>query len=331
MSISEQDLTHRGINADGGLLQEGYPKEVEGLPGWQLDLWNGEDIPRISEIEAANWAPWLRTPPEVFHRMMQVFPEGHILLRDDEGTVRATLTTNRTNLLDEYATTGDPAALPTWDAVADVTGAGNAVHVGDYSGTYDPNGAYIIYMSMNGDTRKRKEGGKKGLAFKLLGEVKSLAQRLETGVASPFRPTHYGEHKKLAYQKNLIPLSGGVVGLDEEQYRRDIDFANYCSIKREDGQLQDPWLRIVTRDGHMNLVGVCLDSMAINVGLEEFAQYQQEFNPTQWFQVKKSGDREEWECGQTGTWYVDRTNNTAQYIEPNCWGIMHPDEVKSNP
>jgi GNAT superfamily N-acetyltransferase len=157
------------------------------------------------------------------------------------------------------------------------------------------NAVFLIAISVDPEYRKHK------LPTLLIGSAKKAAQRLGFDyVASPFRPNAYGAYKaerKLAHSDAL--------------------FAEYCGLTNADGLPLDPWLRNVVRHG-ARLVKPAPRSLEIKGSLAKFDRLRKSFRPQDWY----SPAPDVWECGETGTWYVDRARHLAMSIESNCWGVF---------
>jgi hypothetical protein len=66
-------------------------------------------------------------------------------------------------------------------------------------------------------------------------------------------------------------------------------------------------------------------AMTVKVSLETFHTYKQDYHPRSWFQIGENM----WECGEVGTWTVNRIEDTATYTESNLWGIFYEKDARS--
>jgi hypothetical protein len=248
--------------------------------------WRPEDAEQIyAQLESKCWVPWLRTEPDTFRRIAEIFPRGQHLVEGIDGELRASLTTNRIHW------SGNPDTLTTWDQIA----SGDASD-GDYSETYDPNGNTLVLMSMN--VAPGFHGAKYPMA--LMERVLAEKQNGIEHVISPFRPTDYGKAKLKSYREGFSPIS----------------FAEYCNLTREDGMPEDAWLRNLNRNG-MQVIKVQPDSMRVEVSVEQLHEYMRTVNPDSWI-ARGRGRNRKWECGEVGTWTIE--NGIAVYNEENIWG-----------
>lgn len=239
--------------------------EPEFTNGYTTDQWRVEDAEQIYEtLESRNWAPWLATPPSILAEYSRIFPEGQLIVKDENNFPIATLTTNRIDW------DGNPDSLETWDKVA-----GGSVEVGDYGDTFNSNGNTLVLMSMN--VNPNYQGN--GYAKMLIEQIQATAKKLGIKhIISPFRPNNYGEHK----------IQHGDPGFDA-----------YCAMTREDGFPVDGWLRNLARNG-MRPLKIAGKSMEVAVPTSQFEEYKINYNPQNWKQI---GDGM-WECGEVGTWQV---------------------------
>lgn len=256
---------------------------------------SGREI--YDELESKNWAPWLRFSAQELDGQATVFPEGQMFTRTDEGQLAVALSTNR------FFWDGTAENAPAWDEVAgdDLT----------YAGTYQPDGNTLVMMSMNVNPSLQGRGHASGI----FDSIRNLAhhQNIER-IGADFRPSGFGAYKSAT----------GKFDIDE-----------YVSLTRDDGQLKDPWLRSVTRQG-AQLLRTHHRAMVVPATAAEVDTWAEEYNPGRWQEVtdpqqkhvllsthKPYRDLEQvnqiLECGETGTWYVDREHNKAVYIESNVW------------
>lgn len=252
-----------------------------------------------AELEAPNWAPWLRFGPETLAAQMATFPAGQIVLHDDAGALVAALSSNRIDW------DGDPATLTTWD---DVAGADAS-----YADTYVPDGNTFVLMSMNVAAQAR--GAR--WSSRVVDEVLTYAR--DEGiehVISDFRPSGFGRVKR-----------------DDGMF----DMARYAVSKRADGLPRDPWLRALTRRG-MQQLRLDPRAMAVEATTDELDGWRRTHRPEAWWQVidpraidhllswldPSELDRVDavWECGETGTWFCDHSAGRALYLETNVWGEL---------
>ncbi len=264
-------------------IQEGLirPKPIEqSTSQYKIEKWAPADVRAISRLEELNWAPWLRKSSDNMRNIASHFPDTQLLARNNRGDVVAVLTANRINW------DGNPHSLGTWDDVV-----GGSEKASDYSSTYITDGNTICLTSSAVDPLAKGEG----LAAKLVTEMKQVGKELGVDhLIGPFRPSGYGAYK----------LEHGTT-----------DFVEYCGMMREDGQPLDPWLRNAVRLG-MQPLGVAEASMVVEVPMSKFEEYKETYHPEKW----KDFGNGRWECGETGSWYVDPADNRAKYIEPNVWG-----------
>lgn len=249
-------------------------------------------------LEKPNWAPWLRFDESEIAEHRIVFPEGQITFYDDAGNPSASLDTVRVNW------DGNTENLTTWDDVAGTESS--------YSESHIANGNTIALLSMS--IREDKKGEK--LATRVIRELRSRFSGSDVEhIIGDFRPSGFGAYKSETGKLN---------------------FGEYVSELRDDGLPVDPWLRALTRLG-VNISKIDKKAMVVEASMQEFTEYQQTYEPEKWWQVQDHNDVEEliewhnpmeqlenvdevWECGETGSWYIDRENDRAVYIESNIWG-----------
>ena len=252
-------------------------------------------------LEEPNWAPWLRFAPEdlALHRM--VFPDGQITRYDELGTPIASLDTNRVNW------SGRAADLTTWDDVAGVEEG--------YVSAYQAEGNTIALLSMSVHPNVKKSG----VATSLISEIveRAVATDGVEHVIGDFRPSGFGDYKRET---------------------GDFDFTAYATSTRADGLPVDGWLRSVKRLGG-EFLSIDPRAMVIPASLEQVAEFATTYQPEKWWQVTDQTQiaklieqhqptldiasiDEVWECGETGTWFLDTTHGTAVYIESNVWGEL---------
>jgi hypothetical protein len=242
----------------------GKEQRERNTPHYSLEHWKPADVPAISRLEQACWAPWLRKPEPRIATIATIFPQGQLLLRDKHKNIIAIMTANRIDW------DGRPASLTTWDAVV-----GGSEEESDYRKTYRPDGNTLCITSSSIVETQRGAG----LSPRLMTGMQQVATELgATYLIGPFRPYGYGEYK-----------------LQHEP----IDFAEYCALTQENGEPLDPWLRSVFRLG-MKPLRVEERSMVITVDMNTFETYRQTYNPQKWKEVVPG----RWECGETGSWFV---------------------------
>jgi GNAT superfamily N-acetyltransferase len=246
-------------------------------------LWCPEDAPEIYQyLEEPCWRPWLRSPERILARYPVIFPDGQLMIRSAVGTILATVTMNRINW------DGNPDTLPSWDEVA-----GAAVGQGDYASSFVPHGNTIVLMSMNVRPDQRGNGHPR----RLIAAARAQAHRLGVRhLIAPFRPDTFGKWK-----------------LEDIARRSDEDFQRYCQLKIERNGRQMPfdgWIRNLIYSGMMP-IRVQNDAMVVTVSRAEFEEFRKQGF---WIETRPG----EWQCGETGTWYV--RGHTAVYREKNLWG-----------
>lgn len=245
-----------------------------------------------TSLEQPAWVPWLRFSEAEMRSLATTFPEGQIVEVDSDGRPTAALSTVR------IAWDGDPARLGSWDEVAGRTSSIAAAH--------DPTGSTLVLLSVS--VRPDRLG--EGLASTLVDRARALARdRGLDHVISPFRPSGFG-----------VAKTAGTA----------ISFAEHCSRTRPDGLPVDPWLRVLRRKG-MHPLKVAPAAMVVSATVAEVERWRAE-SPDRWRRVdstvtfadgigRPDGERIEiWECGETGTWYLDVGDDRATYIEDNLWG-----------
>lgn len=104
------------------------------MPHYTSEHWSPEDAEAIAVLEAACWAPWLRTPQSCFETLARNFPDIQLLARAGK-RILATLTANRIHW------DGNPDSLQhmSWGQIA-----GGTVEDGDYCATYDESGNTFV-------------------------------------------------------------------------------------------------------------------------------------------------------------------------------------------
>ncbi|HLC87875.1 MAG TPA: hypothetical protein VJG66_02370 [Patescibacteria group bacterium] len=213
--------------------------------------WKPQDGEKIFELEEKCWAPWLRMTADILSSIAGVFPEGQLLVEDENGLIRASLTTNRIEWPGKEK-------FPTWDEVA-----GEGIESGDYHLTYKKDGDTLVMMSMNVHPDFRGEGYP-GL---MLERLRNYSKQNEIKhIIGPFRPSDYG----------IFKLK-----------QTDPGFSKYCEMKREDGMPVDGWLRNLYRNG-MKKIKIQKKSMFVKVSKDEFEQFKVNYRPDLWKEIKKN-------------------------------------------
>lgn len=249
-------------------------------------------------LETPSWAPWLSFSLEEMRAYDEVFPAGQIVHLGDGDLPAGALTSIRMDW------TGDPDDLGSWDAVS-----GKDTSVAD---SHRPDGNTLVLLSVS----IRVDGRGRGLSASLVSSARELARSEGVDhVISAFRPSGFGSHK----------AAGG-----------SMDFPTYCATRREDGLPVDPWLRALTRLG-MRPLRVQERAMVVAVHLDELDRFRAEHRPEVWFRLDPGrggeviaslpadlvADSDEvWECGETGSWLIDRRAGRAVYVEANLWGEL---------
>lgn len=255
----------------------------------------GQEI--YNELESKNWAPWLRFSAEDLDAQASVFPAGQMFTRTEQGVLAVALSTNR------ISWDGRAESAPAWDTIA-----GESM---TYAETYQPDGNTLTLMSMNVNPVLKG----RGYASSIFDSVRHLAEteNIER-IAADFRPSGFGSYKQAT----------GKFDIDE-----------YAKLTRDDGQPKDPWLRSVTRQG-ADIMRSHERAMVVEATAEDVDLWSQTYNSDRWWEVTDVHQKHQLlrthkpyrdlervdqvlECGETGTWYVDRENNKAVYVESNMW------------
>lgn len=261
-----------------------------------ITTWNVVDSHLIYEsLEHPNWAPWLEASPESIAGRAAFFPEGQILLVDEEGTPAASLSINQIDW------DGDPDTLPTWDDIA-----GDPA---DYSQTYNPHGNTLVLMSMN--VNPDFQGQR--LPEKLVKHVQVLAHQLGVQhIVGSFRPSEYGINKK-EHQGNLefwyYVTQMTTPRLDKKGVFGEADSEVHLPL--------DAWLRSLAWLGMQPLVEDEA-AMTVTVPLGEFKNYQKSYKPDSWWQ----DDQGVWHSSEVGSWKINEGAGTATYVESNVFGLL---------
>ena len=271
----------------------------------QLDKYeqsrSDELITRVyEELELPNWAPWLAYSHGELQGQDETFPGGQFIEWDQHRQLLGALSTNRIDW------DGNAKSLPHWDDIAGIDFT--------YRDTYKRQGNTLAFMSMS----IAADAKGKGTASKLVKQALEFAQDEEIEhVIGDFRPSNYGEYK---------------------QQTGKFDFNEYIGMLRDDGAPYDGWIRSLDRMG-MQPLSVDSRAMVIPETIEKFDTYRLEYKPENWWLVEDQAATrhlidfylplhdiervdEIWECGETGTWFVDRINEKAVYIEANMWGEL---------
>lgn len=248
------------------------------------------------QLEVRSWAPWLRFSLDDLREYDEVFPVGQIVQLGEGDRPDGALTSIRVDW------SGDPDDLGTWDEVSGrERGARAALHS-------DGNTLVLLSISI------RPEGRGRRLAATLIDRARDVARSEGIDhVIGPFRPSGFGAHK----------AAGGHV-----------DFAAYCAARRDDGLPADPWLRVLTRLGMRPLRPIDR-AMVVRTRIDDFEHLRRTHRPDTWFRLEdrraaallaRRGTTapapEVWECGEAGSWYVDRAEGSAVYEESNLWGTV---------
>jgi len=257
-------------------------------------------------LEEPNWAPWQRwNSAKELQRPTEIFPEGQFVAWDAFGAPAAALWTNRINWR------GDISSLQSWDAVAGIDWT--------FEDTYQPDGNTIVLMAIS--VRADQTGQQ--LPAHLIALLRDYVKR-SGGIQhliSDFRPSEFSDHK---------------------QTTGDFDFENYVYRRRDDGLPWDRWLRTITRLG---MEPLCVDfrAMVIPATIEQVSDYRAAHKSSQWYRVvdpeairtlihrhqpERDIERvdEIWECGETGSWYLNTQTGKAVYVEGNLWGRLQPEQ-----
>jgi len=247
---------------------------------YSIEKWRPHDAHELYLLEKKCWAPWLQKQEKDFLNIATNYPDLQRLIRNKQGVVVAAMSVNRINW------DGASETLPTWDKIA-----GGAIETSNFSSTYAPHGNTLCLMSMN--VSQNLQGI--GLAQKLIEELKKTAIKLKVKhIISSLRPTDYGTYK-LEQLRKKEPL---------------ISFEEYCSLQTDKDKPYDHWLRSAFHQG-MKQIGISKDSIVVTVDKKTFQLFMKKYRPDQWIRFSDI----KWECGETGSWYVDK--NSATYREDN--------------
>lgn len=247
----------------------------------------GDDIAPVAQLEDMCWAPWLAASPNSLAGRAEVFPNGQLCITSEQGLL-ATLSVN------QIMWDGDPNSLPSWDDVA-----------GDpttYEGTFVSDGNTLCLMSMNVHPLGRGQQLPKLLISSLLqyAEAKGVQH-----VIGSFRPSAYSQAVLEAVNAGAEPPI----------------FSEYCCTTDQNGNLVDPWLRALSRNG-MQPLAIDPAAMRIPVTAEEFTLLRQ----PHWQQITINGAAAWW-CGETGFFYP-QPDGSYLYQESNVWGVLYEASVK---
>ncbi|HUL14289.1 MAG TPA: hypothetical protein VLU73_19220 [Methylococcaceae bacterium] len=238
----------------------------------------------FSELEALAWAPWLRYSPQEISHQAGVFPEGQLLVTDDNDQFLASLSMNRVNW------DGDIHKLTTWDEIAGVRR--------DYLGTYASEGNTLVLMSMSVSPSHQ---GKK-IPGLIIDHVREKFGKLGIEhIISPFRPSGYG-------------LAKSLIGYD-------LDFKRYCEMRKPGtDQPYDPWLRSLWWK-RMRPLKIADQAMVRTVPLQEFYQYHQFYNLGLWEKIEEDvwecGEVGRWYIDKSASSATYRENNVWGEIPLN--------------
>jgi GNAT superfamily N-acetyltransferase len=255
----------------------------------------------LIDLERMCWAPWFRFEEKDFVLHRELFPQGQMTVVDrEEQRVVAALSTG----------------CVTWDGSLDSLPTRREV-TGDpvaFRQVHDPRGNTIVLLSMSVDPTFRG----RGLAESALTRIQGIAGQLGLEhVISDFRPGGYG----------ICRERSGFCRIRE-----------YVARRREDGLLEDPWLRAVVRAGGRFLR---LDprAMVVPASGAMLEEYRSGYRPEEWNLVDDpevighligfhrpyldlAAIDEVLDCGEVGWWFVDRDADAAVYIEANVSGEL---------
>ncbi|MCY9760859.1 amino acid adenylation domain-containing protein [Paenibacillus alvei] len=158
----------------------------------------------------------------------------------------------------------------------------------DSAAKKEPNTLLILAGVVN----ERYQG--RGLASVLLGAFKHLAHghKMER-VIVPVRPTGKSDFPELS-------------------------FSDYCTLRREDGHLQDNWLRTHERTG-ARMIGIAVQSQSIRGSISDWEKWTgRTFEKSGQYQVK----------GTLQPVHIDLEKGIGEYIEPSVW-MEHPCDAGS--
>lgn len=248
---------------------------------WQ-NFADEKGIEQIAELEQTCWSPWLAASLESLAGRAEVFPNGQLSIYSDEGLL-ATLSVNEVNW------DGQPVSLPSWD---DVAGEPTT-----YEHTYTPGGNTLCLMSMN----VSEHGRGKQLPRLLIGALLEFAEKSGVDhVIGSFRPSAYSQAVLMAVEKGVpIPT-----------------FEEYCEATNDSGDLIDPWLRSLSKNG-MQPLAIDHSAMSVPVTGQEFESLMQ----PDWRQITINGELAWW-CNETGFFYP-QADGSYVYRESNLWGTLY--------
>lgn len=256
--------------------------------------WAKIDLSALHQrLESKLWAPWLQASLQSLQLRSALYPAEQLALVDHRNNPVASLSLAR------ISWDGDPATLPTWDAIAVDAKTGLSSYD---TAVCSPRGNTLVAMSMN--VKPELQG--KGLARQLLGEAQKLAR--QTGaehLIGSFRPSDYGKTKLEARSTGRTPPS----------------FLDYCRLERADGKPFDGWLRVLSSMG-MQMMREDSQAMRVDVAGDEFQMHASLYNPKRWILIGKTDQQQVWECGEVGTWTVNTSHDGIFYQESNIWGRL---------
>jgi len=271
---------------------------LESLQEQKLRITTWEHIsPTViyDELEHPNWAPWLEASVESIVGRASFFPEGQLLIVDEQDQPVASLSTNRIDW------DGNLDTLPTWDDIAGTPS--------DFSQTYRPKGDTLVLMSMN--VHSSQKG--KQLPTKLVHQAQLMAHNLGIRhLIGSFRPNEYGQYKQKSGQN-----------IDFWEYATQlktpkVDSAGVFGQKNQVVQVPiDGWLRSLTWLG-MKPIKEDKTAMTVCVSIEEFLQYKETYHPKSWWQDATGV----WHCSEVGSWSIDEAAGLATYQESNLYGRL---------
>jgi hypothetical protein len=270
----------------------------------------------VSVLESATWAPWLAYTPDQLAGQRQIFRPGQFEIYDDSQNLQAILSTNRINW------SGEGVELPSWNSVA-----GQYL---TYEDTYDPGGNTLALMSISVNPISRGRNLYRDLVWRA--QDYARVHQVEHLIGD-FRPSGFG-----AFKRNTGNFNFGEYCQRTRMNGRPAEPGLRFPKLKRDNQPMDPWLRAIKRLG-MKELATDPRAMVVPAPASEMDAYMRSYKPEDWWKVTDPEQisyllgwhqphhdleqvEEVWECGETGTWYVDRGNDQAVYIESNIWGEL---------
>ncbi len=241
-------------------------------------------IKLITEVlEQKYWPPWKAFSEQHMAAMHTVCPEGQISIFSEDGTPQAYLNMQRIKW------DGNPENVPSWNFM---------MKPSSFEEAYNPSGDTLMMLNICVNPEVRGSN----LPAKLIDLAKQSAQEHGiTRIAGLFRPTEYG-----TYKNDMIKSTGAFD-----------DIEVYSRLRNDEGKLADAWLRNLEKNG-MVPIGISRDTYTTTVSVPTFAAYAFSYNPSMWLRTGENS----WECGQCGSWTVDKTRNSATYSESRVIGIV---------